>query len=1141
MNFLNNILKKSNVFKNICDTINNKKFPFCVSGVSSVHVLHLAHLVCNESKKIVIITYSEENARRIVNDFLIMGNKALLFPFKDFEFRNLLSQSYDIEKERLSVLHSAICEKFDVIVACVDAALQHTIPKNIFEENSKILKTGEEISPDEIKKFLLFLGYCVCEQVETKGQFSFKGGILDVFPTGYNEPIRIEFFADKIHSIAFFDIKTKYRQKLIEKIKIFSNKEILLRNKNDLIRKIENIISLKDEKTHKNCIELLKEELSRLKSGNTLGSLDKFLPLVYKNPATLFSYFDSSIIFFICEPSKIKKYFLAEDFKNKQDLEQYLEEGVLTKELFKFSEDFEYFLKYLADKKTVYLENFKTKGFGDMPLIPTINVFAKEIPPKNSSFDLLCKDLKSVKDGTTVIFAGNSKFCRALSNDLNESGFNSVYMENPQDLPKGVVVTPGVFSCGFSYPELNFSLITYKKFSKPPQSIKPKGFKSIGSVCELSCGEPVVHASHGIGIFLGIHKIKIQNIVKDYICIQYANNDTLYVPVIQINMISKYIGPSGTCVKLNKLGTDAWKKAKKRAYKATREIAKKLFKIYKERIKTKGFAFSKDADWQKDFESKFEYEETQDQLRCVDEIKKDMQSKVPMDRLLCGDVGFGKTEVAFRAAFKCVLDSKQCAMLAPTTILAWQHFLTAKKRFESFPVKIELLSRIKTQKEQKVIIENLKNGIIDIIIGTHRLIQKDIVFKNLGLLIIDEEQRFGVSQKEKFKDVYKNVDILSLSATPIPRTLNMALAKIRDMSIIEQAPRNRQVVKTYVMEYDVNIISGAIKKELGRGGQVYFLHNNVETIEKTALKLKKLLPKARVCVGHGKLSEKDLLEAWRRVIEHEVDIFVCTTIIETGIDVPNVNTLIIENSDQMGLSQLYQIRGRVGRSSRRGYAYFVFKKNKILKPIAEKRLKAIREFVEFGSGLNIAMRDLELRGAGNILSADQHGHMADVGYDMYMRLLANAVKEEKNEEKEEEPCSVDLSVSTHIPEEYIERLEDRLTVYKMVSSIKTKQDAQNFIDKVKDRFGGEVPEQIYNLIDIVLIRNEATKFGIKKIKQKKQNIFLTFDGVNENLIHNLVNDKRIKISMKNPKEEELELKINEDLPINFLKQSLFKT
>ena len=595
---------------------------------------------------------------------------------------------------------------------------------------------------------------------------------------------------------------------------------------------------------------------------------------------------------------------------------------------------------------------------------------------------------------------------------------------------------------------------------------------------------------YGIGKFAGIRSLENNGITKDYITIKYAGTDVLYVPVTQLDLVSRYIGPrDDSGVKLNKLNSSEWKKTRSRVKSAVKDMAEELTKLYAQRQTAKGYAFSEDNDWQRDFEERFDYQETDDQLRSIQEIKDDMQKSVPMDRLLCGDVGFGKTEVALRAAFKCMLDSKQAAILVPTTVLAWQHYQTAVKRFEHFPIKVELLSRFRTPKQQQQIIRELKRGTIDLIIGTHRLVQKDVEFKDLGLAIIDEEQRFGVAHKEKLKEAFKGVDVLTLSATPIPRTLNMAMSGIRDMSVIEEPPQDRQPIQTYVIEHNDGVIAQAIQKELRRGGQVYYIHNRIDTIERTVSHLQQLLPEARIGYAHGQISESDLSEIWRQLIDREIDILVCTTLIETGVDVPNVNTLIIEDADKLGLSQLYQLRGRVGRSSRRAFAYFTFRRGKVLTEIASKRLNAIKEFTQFGSGFHIALRDLEIRGAGSILSGKQHGHMEAVGYDMYLRLLNEAIAEQKGEAlpRSPEDCLVDISVDAFIPEKYIESLPLRIDAYRKIASIITEEDSRDVLDELIDRFG-DPPKSVIGLVNIALTRNTASRLKITEISQRGENV-----------------------------------------------------
>ena len=647
----------------------------------------------------------------------------------------------------------------------------------------------------------------------------------------------------------------------------------------------------------------------------------------------------------------------------------------------------------------------------------------------------------------------------------------------------------------------------------------------------------MVHASHGVGVFEGIHKLEMNGVTKDYIKVRYAKNDTLYVPVTQLDMVSKYIGPREDAgVKLSRLGGADWEQKKAKVRAAVKDIAKELIMLYAQRMEQKGFPFPADGEWQRDFEARFEFDDTDDQLRCVNEIKDDMERAVPMDRLLCGDVGFGKTEVALRAAFKCVTAGKQCAILVPTTILAWQHFQTILKRMEGFPVDVELLSRFRTPKQQEQILRKVKRGSVDVIVGTHRLVSKDVAFKDLGLVIIDEEQRFGVAQKEKLKALCSAADVLTLSATPIPRTLNMALSGIRDMSVIEEAPQDRHPVQTYVIEHDKGVLYDAIRRELRRGGQVYYLHNYTASISRVAAQLQTDIPEARVGYGHGKMEEEELSEVWRQLLDHEIDILVCTTIIETGVDVPTANTLIIENADRMGLSQLHQIRGRVGRSTRRAYAYLTYTPNKSLTEIAQKRLSAIREYTEFGSGFKIAMRDLEIRGAGNILGGEQHGHMESVGYDMYVKLLSEAVSIMKGEAPKrpvDEGCLVDMQVEAHIPEDYIDSVNLRLEVYRKIAQIQDQEDALDVTDELIDRFG-EPPEAVKGLVDIALLRNTASELGITEIKQQGEALLLYKSQLDMEQIGPLVKAMNGRVLLSAGSRPYLSVKLRGEAPLDAL-------
>ena len=742
---------------------------------------------------------------------------------------------------------------------------------------------------------------------------------------------------------------------------------------------------------------------------------------------------------------------------------------------------------------------------------------------------------------------GTEKAAKNLAEDLENEDVPALYFPlEPAEFPRGrVSVLPGALSGGFGYPHEKFYAFTYGRNAVASKKRKSRsGFKkgqSLHSLDELKKGDYVVHSLHGIGVFDGINKLEVGKITKDYIKIKYAKGDVLYVPVTQLDLVSKYIGPhedDGRTVKLNKIGGKDWEKTRNKVRAAVKDMADQLIALYSKRQNSPGYAFSPDIDMQSDFERRFEYDETSDQLRAIDERKGDMEKPYPMDRLLCGDVGFGKTEVALRAAFKCAADGKQCAILVPTTILAYQHYRTILKRFDGFPVEIEMLSRFRTPKEQEKILKNLKRGSLDIIVGTHRLVSKDVKFKDLGLLIVDEEQRFGVAQKEKLKELFPTVDVLTLSATPIPRTLNMAMTGIRDMSVIEEAPQDRYPVQTYVIEHDMGILCEAMEKELRRGGQVYYLHNRVESIESTAAKIKEMMPSARIAVAHGRMGEEELSEIWRDLLEGDIDILVCTTIIETGVDVPNCNTLIIEDADRLGLAQLHQIRGRVGRSTRRASAYFTFKRGKELSEIANRRLSAIREYTEFGSGFKIAMRDLEIRGAGNVLGAQQHGHMEAVGYDMYLQLLGEAVEEEKGEKpiSRKKECLIDMQIDAHIPDNYIKSIPQRLAVYRRIADIKNTEDAEDVKDELRDRFG-EIPQSVQGLIDVSLLRNTAAAKGIYEIGQKGNSVILYVNDIDTNTVLNLSSMMRGRVSIMDYGKKHIAVKIADgQSPLDTLKE-----
>ncbi len=1124
MNFIFNSISELKSYKKL-NSYTEINGAVAVTGLNTGFKSNIIGTLCHYNNvRAFCVASDEKEAQSLCNDLCMMGHNACVYPLRDFNFRKVSGISREYEHQRLRVLTKLMTGQCNIVVGTIDALMQYTIPQKILRKSTLTIEKGQHISTENCVETLLMLGYERTEMVEGTGQFSLRGGILDFFMPESEYPVRVEFWGDEIDSINYFDIETQRRFDKADSIFLSPSNEILIQDKSVLADKIEKKAnSLKSEKTAK-AKEILYNEADMLRSGVCLTEIDKFISLVYEKPETVLDYMDKRDFIFISEHTKVAERIKAGEFQYKEDMKEYFAEGILCKGFDKFSKSYREMVEEIKDRRTIFLDNF-TSGHFDLPLSDIVTFNIKQIPLWNGTLSVLCEDLKEIfKERTTVcILAGTEKSAKNLTEELNEKGFKAQFVRNLERANQGnIYVMEGALSCGYELLQTDFHLISYgQSLTKTKRKLsKKKQGQEIYSLSELNQGDYVVHSTHGIGVFSGIQNLDVQGVKKDYIKITYAKGDVLYVPVTQLDMVAKYIGPGeNTKVKLSRLGGTDWQRTKTRVRKAVKDMAKELSQLYTRRMQAKGYAFSPDGEWQRDFEAKFMYEETPDQLRCADEIKGDMERLAPMDRLLCGDVGFGKTEVALRAAFKCVCDSKQCAILCPTTILAWQHFNTLLNRFDDYPVRIELLSRFRTQKQQKEIVEKLKHGEIDIVVGTHRLVQKDVVFHDLGLAIIDEEQRFGVAHKERFKEICHNVDVLTLSATPIPRTLNMAMSGVRDMSVLEEAPTNRLPVQTYVLEHEPAVIHEAIRRELRRGGQVFYLHNNTETINAKAVALSQAIPEAKVAVGHGKMSENELSEIWEKMINQEINLLVCTTIIETGVDLPNANTLIIENAENMGLAQLHQLRGRVGRSSRRAYAYFTFNPHKVLSDISQRRLNAIREFTEFGSGFKIAMRDLELRGAGNILSGQQHGHMEDVGYDMYLKLLGEAVKEEKGEIKSNDnfECTVDIQMDAHIPEYYIESLSLRLDAYKRIADIKNANDYDDVIDELCDRYG-DMPDAVVGLCDVALIRNRAKHLGIHEIKQNENAVVLRFNDLNNPEIFDLISKAKGK-AVLNPSNE----------------------
>ena len=1089
-------LKKSTEYNKIYDSIKTNKLPMGIIGLSAVHKAHYISSLCSSlNKKALIICDTESSATKLCEDLNVFSENAAVYPERMFHFRSDDVCSREYEQKRLGVLEGILNGKVRYVLCCLEAASQFTIPKEELLKRTFILTPGMEISPKEILEALVIAGYTRSEQVDGIGQFSSRGGIVDFFPADMTEPVRIEFWGDEIDNISFFDTESQRRTVQIEEIRITPATEVVFDSNEELCKRLENFYSGIKGKGSQKAKKLITEDVSKLKGGVTLPCTDKYISLAYDKTATLFDYMDDALLF-VSESSSVKQSFSAFTKLMAEDIKVMFEEGILCHGLDTFNLSFTDVLLKYEQMGAVYTDNL-ARGSFDTPVKELVSVTAGAgaIWDGTLSYVMEFAVPMTEKGYTCVLMSGTAKNGKEIAFDLEKSGVKAQFFEEiPEKFSKNSInILPGILSGSFEYTEEKFILFTYRKSTgqtsgKRRVRKKNSNGKSILSIEEISRGDYVVHASYGIGIFDGIHTMTFDKNIKDFIKINFRGSDVLYLPVTQLDLLSKYISPKDTDkpVRLNKLGGDEWNKTKRKVRSAVKDIAAELTKIYARRMNTPGFSFSPDTDMQSDFERRFIFDETDDQLLAVNEIKKDMERACPMDRLLCGDVGFGKTEVALRAAFKCIAEGKQCAILVPTTILAFQHYQTIKKRFDGFPVEIEMMSRFRTVTERNKIKKKLKSGLIDLVVGTHSIIASSVEFKDLGLLIVDEEQRFGVAQKEKLKERFPLVDVLTLSATPIPRTLNMAMTGIRDMSVHEIPPLDRHPVQTYVLAYDMEVLAEAMMREIRRGGQVYYLHNRTESIETTAARIQKYLPEAKIGIGHGKMSEDELSEVWRQLLEGEIDILVCTTIIETGVDVPNANTLIIEDADRLGLAQLHQIRGRVGRSTRRAFAYFTYTPQKQLTDIATRRLNAIREFTQFGSGFQIAMRDLEIRGAGSILGSQQHGHMEAVGYDMYLEMLADAIANDgiETEIPEKKECVIDISIDAHIPEKYIPSVKNRISMYKRIASVESEYEAMDVLDEFIDRFG-EPPQSVRGLVDVALIRNRAARCGVYEVKQRK--------------------------------------------------------
>ena len=1096
-------------YRSLLAAIDNGACPAAFSGLSAVHRAHFAAGIRQElNRPVVVVCADEGEAERMARDLAALsGEEVRTLSAREFTFHNAAVVSRQYEHRRLSTLRALAAGECPLLVCTVESILQRTIPKTLLTQAAQVVRMGERHDLGELAGTLAAAGYTRCEQVEGVGQFALRGGILDFFSPAHPKPVRVEFFGDEIDAMGLFDPDTQRRIENLGAAEILPAAEVLPQftpgGYGGLLEGLDRLISqAKRRKGSETLVQTLEEDRERLAAGTAFPAMDRYIALIYPVMATAADYFPEDAVVVLSESPRVAERGKSYLWQLGEDAKALMERGELAGELADFARTFEELTEVLADWPVCYLDAFTSSRYPQRPRT-LLNLLTKQLPSYGASLETAVSDLAHyVSDGfRTVVLVSSEQRALNLQALLREQKMTTAVDFQLHELPgygKAVIAVGGL-TAGMEYPVGRFAVLTEGQslLGKKRRSKPVTNRQKLGSYADLSPGDLVVHEHHGVGRFLEMTKMTVDGVQKDYVKIAYAGADVLYVPATQLDLVSKYIGSGEDAQetrKLSRLGGTDWEKAKTRAKKAVKDLAKGLIQLYAERQRQPGFAFSPDSPWMKEFEDEFEYAETDDQLRCIAEIKQDMEQARPMDRLLCGDVGYGKTEVAFRAIMKCVLDGKQAAILVPTTVLARQHYLTAKQRFAKYPVEIDVVSRFRTQTQMKDTLRRLEQGGIDLLIGTHRLFQKDVKFKDLGLLVIDEEQRFGVQHKEKLKELSKQVDVLTLSATPIPRTLNMALSGIRDMSTLEEPPMDRQPVQTYVLEHDWGVLSDAMRRELERGGQVYYLHNRVETITRTAARIKEMLGEdVAVAVAHGKMSQEELNDVMTRMSDGEVDVLVCTTIIETGIDIANANTLIIEDADHMGLAQLHQIRGRVGRSTRRAYAYLTYRRGKVLTEVASKRLGAIREFAEFGSGFKIAMRDLEIRGAGNVLGPEQSGFLLSVGYDMYLKLLEEAVLEERGE-KPERPteCAADLSVAASIPDRYVPSPEQRMDLYRRIAAIRSEADADDVMDELIDRYG-DPPRTVNNLISVALLRADAARNGISQIDQKGANLNFYLD------------------------------------------------
>ena len=1136
---MENPLLELQEYDNLVQALKSGKGPLQVTGTLDSQKVHLMYELGEASAFAwkLVVTYDDTRAKEIYDDLRSFTSRVWLYPAKDLLFYSADIHGNLMARQRIAVLRRLMEDREGVVVTTMDGLMDHLLPLKYLREQSITVESGQVIDLDAWKERLIAMGYERVAQVDGMGQFSIRGGIVDIFPLTEEVPVRIELWDDEVDSIRTFDLESQRSVEQLEYITIYPAAEVVLSGDQLAagIRRLE-----KEEKTYEKALReqhkpeeahrihtIIGELRSGLDEGWRIGGLDAYIRYFCPDTVSFLEYFpQGESVIYLDEPARLKEKGETVELEFRESMVHRLEKGYLlpgqTELLYPAAE----ILARMQKPYAVMLTGLDQKLPG-MKVNQKFSIDVKNVNSYQNSFEILIKDLtRWKKEGYRVILLSASRTrASRLASDLREydlraycpdgqegesgnaggEGSGSADTGNPGAVntsvrkvrPGEILVTYGNLHRGFEYPLLKFVFITegdmfgVEKKRKRRKKTNYQG-KAIQSFTELSVGDYVVHEEHGLGIYKGIEKVERDKVIKDYIKIEYGDGGNLYLPATRLESIQKYAGAEAKKPKLNKLGGTEWNKTKTRVRGAVQEIAKDLVKLYAARQEKAGFQYGTDTVWQREFEELFPYDETDDQMDAIDAVKKDMESRRIMDRLICGDVGYGKTEVALRAAFKAVQDSKQVVYLVPTTILAQQHYNTFVQRMKDFPVRVDMLSRFCTPARQKRTLEDLRKGMVDIVIGTHRVLSKDMQFKDLGLLIIDEEQRFGVAHKEKIKHLKENVDVLTLTATPIPRTLHMSLAGIRDMSVLEEPPVDRTPIQTYVMEYNEEMVREAINRELARNGQVYYVYNRVTDIDEVAGRVQALVPDAVVTFAHGQMREHELERIMADFINGEIDVLVSTTIIETGLDISNANTMIIHDADRMGLSQLYQLRGRVGRSNRTSYAFLMYKRDKLLREEAEKRLQAIREFTELGSGIKIAMRDLEIRGAGNVLGAEQHGHMEAVGYDLYCKMLNQAVLALKGETLEEDSYDtvVECDIDAYIPGRYIKNEYQKLDIYKRISAIETEEEYMDMQDELMDRFG-DIPRSVENLLKIASIRALAHQAYVTEVVINRQEVRLT--------------------------------------------------